>query len=156
MFTTNNIQAATPVGIQYQTTTASAADVNKQIKIDAQKATQQTPEFSTFYANVNMIQKLTPTSQALSTVNLAQLADETKTVQYLQPFSYVNCAIGNQMQIPNGVTGITVDGRQLVVNKPITVSCKIAVTHQKSFLSVDCSPFRTPSPTSASNATSVV
>lgn len=122
MFTTNNIQAATPVGIQYQTTTASAADVNKQIKIDTQKATQQTPEFSTFYANVNMIQKLTPTSQALSTVNLAQLADDNKTVQYLQPFSYANCGLVNQMQIPNGVTGITVDGRQLVINKPITVS----------------------------------
>lgn len=115
MFTTNNIQTGTPVGIQYQT----AGDVNKQVKIDAMKATQQTPEFSTFYANVNMIQKLTPTSQALSTVNLAQLADDTKTVQYLQPFSYANCALVNQ--IPNGVTGITVDGRQLVVNKPITV-----------------------------------
>ncbi|XP_053661977.1 zinc finger protein 83 [Anopheles marshallii] len=119
MFTTNNIQAATgtPIGIQYQTTTA---DINKGNKLEGQKTNQQAPEFSTFYANVNMIQKLTPTSQALSTVNLAQLSDETKTVQYLQPFSYANCALVNQMPIPNGVTGITVDGRQLVVNKPIT------------------------------------
>uniref|UniRef100_A0A182JJM7 C2H2-type domain-containing protein n=1 Tax=Anopheles atroparvus TaxID=41427 RepID=A0A182JJM7_ANOAO len=119
MFTTNNIQTATgtPIGIQYQTTTT---DINKGNKLEGQKTNQQAPEFSTFYANVNMIQKLTPTSQALSTVNLAQLSDDNKTVQYLQPFGYANCALVNQMPIPNGVTGITVDGRQLVVNKPIT------------------------------------
>uniref|UniRef100_A0A182NUM6 C2H2-type domain-containing protein n=1 Tax=Anopheles dirus TaxID=7168 RepID=A0A182NUM6_9DIPT len=119
MFTANNIQTAsgTPIGIQYQTTTT---DINKGNKLEGQKTNQQAPEFSTFYANVNMIQKLTPTSQALSTVNLAQLSDETKTVQYLQPFGYANCALVNQMPIANGVTGITVDGRQLVVNKPIT------------------------------------
>ncbi|KFB41121.1 zinc finger protein [Anopheles sinensis] len=113
MFTTNNIQTATgtPIGIQYQTTTT---DINKGTKLEGQKTNQQAPEFSTFYANVNMIQKLTPTSQALSTVNLAQLSDDTKTVQYLQPFGYANCALVNQMPIANGVTGITVDGRQLV------------------------------------------
>ncbi|XP_049278653.1 zinc finger protein 184 isoform X3 [Anopheles funestus] len=108
MFTTNNIQSATgtPIGIQYQTTTTN--DINKGNKLEGQKPNQQAPEFSTFYAN------------ALSTVNLAQLSDETKTVQYIQPFGYANCALVNQMPIPNGVTGITVDGRQLVVNKPIT------------------------------------
>ncbi|EAA14852.5 AGAP008827-PA, partial [Anopheles gambiae str. PEST] len=108
MFTANNIQTATgtPIGIQYQT--ATATDINKGTKLEGQKTNQQAPEFSTFYAN------------ALSTVNLAQLSDDSKTVQYLQPFGYANCALVNQMPIPNGVTGITVDGRQLVVNKPIT------------------------------------
>lgn len=64
MFTTNNIQTA-PATIQYQTT-----DLNqKQPKIEKntggnQQQQQQTQEFPTFcYANVNMIQKLTPTSQ---------------------------------------------------------------------------------------------
>lgn len=63
MFTANNIQTATgtPIGIQYQT--ATATDINKGTKLEGQKTNQQAPEFSTFYANVNMIQKLTPTSQ---------------------------------------------------------------------------------------------
>jgi formylmethanofuran dehydrogenase subunit E len=112
MFTTNSIQG-TPTTIQYQTN-----DASKQVKIDQQPKQM---EFPTFYANVNMIQKLTPTSQAhASTVNLAQLsADDSKTLQYIaQPFGYNYALVNaNAVQIPNA---ITVDGRQLVVNKPIT------------------------------------
>uniref|UniRef100_U5EQX0 C2H2-type domain-containing protein n=1 Tax=Corethrella appendiculata TaxID=1370023 RepID=U5EQX0_9DIPT len=105
MFTTNNLQTGTPTTIQYQTT-----DVSKQPKIEGQK-TQQQPEFAAFcYSNAHA-----------STVNLAQLTDDTKTVQYItQPFGYNYALVSNQMQIPNGVTNITVDGRQLLVNKPIT------------------------------------
>lgn len=56
---------------------------------------------------------------------MAQLTtDDNKTVQYItQPAFGYNYALVNQMQLAqNGVTGITVDGRQLVVNKPITTN----------------------------------
>lgn len=57
-----------------------------------------------------------------STVNLAQLSDDNKTCYIAQPFGY-NYALVNQMQLAqNGVTGITVDGRLQVVNKPMAVS----------------------------------
>lgn len=112
IFTTNNLQ-----GIQYQT--IQAGDVTlKQPKVEKQ-------DFPTFcyVANSNMIQKITPTSQMsnVSTVNLAQLTtDDNKTVQYIaQPLGY-NYAVLNPMQLQNGMNTITVDGRQLIVNKPIT------------------------------------
>lgn len=114
MFTTNNLQG-TPT-IQYQTI---QGDVTlKQPKIEGQKQ-----DFPTFcYVNSNMIQKITPTSQ-MSTVNLAQLtSDDNKTVQYIaQPLGY-NYTLVNPMQIQNGVNTITVDGRQLIMNKPITAN----------------------------------
>jgi hypothetical protein len=60
MYTTNNIQTTTQGAIQYQT----ADGTLKQPKIEGVKTNQQNQEFPTFcYANVNMIQKLTPTSQ---------------------------------------------------------------------------------------------
>lgn len=111
IFTTNNLQ-----GIQYQT--IQAGDVTlKQPKVEKQ-------DFPTFcyVANSNMIQKITPTSQMsnVSTVNLAQLTDDNKTVQYIaQPLGY-NYAVLNPMQLQNGMNAITVDGRQLIINKPIT------------------------------------
>lgn len=117
MFTTNSLQG-TPT-IQYQTVQAS--DAMKPPKLEGQKQ-----DFPTFcYVNSNMIQKITPTSQVgnVSTVNLAQLTTEdnkTHTVQYIaQPLGY-NYALVNPMQIQNGVNAITVDGRQLIVNKPLT------------------------------------
>jgi hypothetical protein len=69
-----------------------------------------------------------------TTVNLAQLTDDNKTVQYItQPFGYGNYALVNQMQVAqNGLAGIaTVDGRQLIVNKPITAV--IAIIRMVSF-----------------------
>lgn len=57
IYLTNTLQNTTPTTIQYHT-----ADGVKQPKIEGQKSSQQT-EYPTFYANVNMIQKLTPTSQ---------------------------------------------------------------------------------------------
>jgi len=120
MFTTNSLQG-TPT-IQYQTVQASDITL-KQPKLDGQKQ-----EFPTFcYVNSNMIQKITPASQVgnVSTVNLAQLTTEdnkTHTVQYIaQPLGY-NYALVNPMQIQNGVNTITVDGRQLIVNKPLTTN----------------------------------
>ncbi|XP_063707971.1 transcription factor Clamp-like isoform X2 [Culicoides brevitarsis] len=113
IFTTNNLQ-----GLQYQTIQAGDVTI-KQPKMEKQ-------EFPTFcyVANSNMIQKITPTSQMsnVSTVNLAQLTtDDNKTVQYIaQPLGYANYAVLNPMQLQNGMNAITVDGRQLIVNKPIT------------------------------------
>lgn len=53
---------------------------------------------------------------------MAQLSDDNKTCYIAQPFGY-NYALVNQMQLAqNGVTGITVDGRLQVVNKPMAVS----------------------------------
>lgn len=123
MFTTNNLQG-TPT-IQYQTVQASDLQL-KQPKIEGQK--QDFPATFCYVANSNMIQKITPTTQVnnVSTVNLAQLTTEdnkTHTVQYIaQPLSY-NYALVNPMQLQNGtVNTITVDGRQLIVNKPITAN----------------------------------
>lgn len=97
MFTTNNL--GTPATIQYQTTDQGL----KQPKIEGQKT--------------HFFQMIAPSSQGTSTVNLAQLSDDNKIQYITQPFAYA----GNQMymQIQNG---ITVDGRQLIVNKPIAVS----------------------------------
>lgn len=123
MFTTNNLQG-TPT-IQYQTVQASDLQL-KQTKIEGQK--QEFPTTFCYVANSNMIQKITPTTQVsnMSTVNLAQLTTEdnkTHTVQYIaQPLGY-NYALVNPMQLQNGtVNAITVDGRQLIVNKPITTN----------------------------------
>lgn len=105
--TTNNLQG--PATIQYQTTDQGL----KQPKIEGQK----THEYPTaFCYNVNKIQMI-PSQGHASTVNLAQLSDDK--IQYIQPL-YGNYAVLNQMQIAQN--GITVDGRQLIVNKPITVS----------------------------------
>uniref|UniRef100_A0A336MVH1 CSON004716 protein n=2 Tax=Culicoides sonorensis TaxID=179676 RepID=A0A336MVH1_CULSO len=116
IFTTNNLQ-----GIQYQT--IQAGDVTlKQPKIEKQ-------DFPTFcyVANSNMIQKITPTSQMsnVSTVNLAQLTtDDNKTVQYIsQPLGFNYVLNPMQLQnVQNGVNTITVDGRQLIMNKPMTAN----------------------------------
>lgn len=74
-------------------------------------------------------------------MNLAQLADDTKTCYIAaQPIGY-NYALVNQMQLAqNGtVAGIaTVDGqgRLQVVNKPVTVSFKLVAN----FKAYDNSP----------------
>lgn len=53
-------------------------------------------------------------------MNLAQITGEgDKTCYIAQPFGY-NYTLVNQFQ--NGITGIAVDGRIQVVNKPMTVS----------------------------------
>lgn len=57
IYLANALQNSNPTTIQYQT-----ADGVKQPKIEGQKSGQQS-EYPTFYANVNMIHKLTPTSQ---------------------------------------------------------------------------------------------
>ena len=63
MFTTNSLQNSQPTTIQYQTADGTLVKP----KIEGQKNNQQqqqTQEFPTFcYTNVNMIQKLTPTTQ---------------------------------------------------------------------------------------------
>lgn len=111
MFTTNNLQA--PATIQYQTTTDQGL---KQPKIEGQK----THEYPTFCYNVNKIQMIPSAQGHASTVNLAQLSDDK--IQYIQPI-YGNYAVLNQMQIAQN--GITVDGRQLIVNKPITAVSRL-------------------------------
>lgn len=115
MFTTNNLQGAPT--IQYQTQDQAMKQQN--VKIEGQKDQQ----FPTFSYNLNKIQMLMPQGQH-STVNLAQLSDDNKTIQYIAQPYFGNYALVNgapmQMQMTNGVTGITMDGRQLVVNKPIT------------------------------------
>ncbi|KAJ6646086.1 hypothetical protein Bhyg_01296, partial [Pseudolycoriella hygida] len=118
MFTTNALQNGAPTTIQYQT-----SDGTLKPKIEGQKS-QEFPTFC-YTTNVNKIQMLTPTSQGHSTVNLAQLSDDSKTCYIAQPFGYANYALVNQMQMgaAGTVAGIaTVDssGRIQVVNKPIT------------------------------------
>lgn len=112
--TTNAIQNSTPTAtIQYQT-----ADGGKQPKIEGQKSSQQqTQDFPTFcYTNTHA-----------NTVNLAQLSDDNKTCYIAQPTFGYNYALVNQMQLaPNGVTGITVDGR-LQVNTISNISFKCDV-----------------------------
>lgn len=89
MFDPNAITTQQSTQIQYQEQKPAE---NKQ---DGQ---QQKTEFPSFcYANVNMIHKLTPNTQALnSTVNMAQLTDDKCYIT--QPFSY-NYALVNQMQL---------------------------------------------------------
>lgn len=54
---------------------------------------------------------------------MAQLSDDNKTCYIAQPFGYNYALVNHQMQLAqNGVTGITVDGRLQVVNKPMAVS----------------------------------
>lgn len=122
IYLANALQSSNPTTIQYQ-----ATDGVKQPKIEGQKNSQQS-EYPTFYANVNMIHKLTPTSQAhASTVNIAQLSDDSKTCYIAQPAYGYNYALVNQVQLAqNGVAGITVDGR-LQVNPISNISFKCDV-----------------------------
>lgn len=89
MFDPNAITTQQSTQIQYQ----EQKTAEKQ-----QDGQQQKTEFPSFcYANVNMIHKLTPNTQALnSTVNMAQLTDDKCYIT--QPFSY-NYALVNQMQL---------------------------------------------------------
>lgn len=93
MFDPNAITTQQSTQIQYQEQKPAE---NKQ---DGQ---QQKTEFPSFcYANVNMIHKLTPNTQALnSTVNMAQLTDDKCYIT--QPFSY-NYALVNQMQLAQNI-----------------------------------------------------
>lgn len=97
MFDPNAITTQQSTQIQYQ----------EQKNEKQQDGQQQKTEFPSFcYANVNMIHKLTPNTQALnSTVNMAQLTDDKCYIT--QPFSY-NYALVNQMQLAqNTISNIT-------------------------------------------------
>lgn len=74
-------------------------------------------EFPTFCYNVKNIQMLAPSSQGGNTVNLAQIDDNNKTIQYIaQPFT---TSYGQSYTLVNPVQLGGQNG-QIVINKPIS------------------------------------
>lgn len=122
---------------------------------------QKTQEFPTFCYNLNNIKMIAAPNSQGSTVNLAQLSDDNKTIQYIaQPFhpSYgQSYALVNPMQLgQNGVANITVDGRQIVVNKPLSAVSTIYPCICMQFFNKCLIIFRIQYQISASNVTYVV
>jgi hypothetical protein len=111
-------------------------------------------EFPTFCYNVKMI----PSAQGGNTVNLAQIDDSNKTIQYItQPFT---TSYGQSYTLVNPVQLAGQNGQIVINNKPLTsVSSKQSPLRDFFLPSTACfspSLFRTQYPTSASNVTCAV